>query len=565
MGRSPKNNIIFVSFENEFAPLGGLAAVMRLLPKRMAQLSKDRCVTLTPFFREITKCKPKLMEAIQNTGIRFPVVYDKAVRQVEVFQHEDSNGFVTYLIDSQKFFNAPCDCGDPPGMAAPCNPYWNPAHPGQLLDDALFFCAAVPKALVALGLNEHVVLCLQDWEAAGVAISVQDVPGLQDTTCLLTLHNSYDCPVTPAEMKKMTSQVRPGLTMLTQAGPMLDGPICTVSKHFAHELTHEVVHRKVFAPHLQTLFKKRTIRGINNGLFSEANLPLASLARAKTGDFTGLLQEKASRRRAMIQKLEEYQPERAWGTLDFHQFDGPVFLFFGRDDPRQKGYDLAAAAIDRIPPGEARFIFTPIPGDEGIKGLQFLRDLADRRKGEVKVFPFRMAQGYLELQRGASFMVMCSFYEPFGGATEGYAVGTPVVARATGGLVQQVVPHPGVSLNVEVSRLRDQYHQVSDDPTGFLFREAGLSAQKTALGWRDIVDCAYWPDGERLKQRLAIPLFRAMVQAAEGAFHDAIDLYKSDPTGYAKMIWHGCEMLARFSWDQAVREYQEIFSSFSTR
>ena len=63
---TPINTIVFVTFENEFAPLGGLAAVMRLLPKRMAQLSDDRCVTVTPFFREITKCKPKLMDSIQS-------------------------------------------------------------------------------------------------------------------------------------------------------------------------------------------------------------------------------------------------------------------------------------------------------------------------------------------------------------------------------------------------------------------------------------------------------------------------------------------------------------------
>jgi glycogen synthase len=554
--------IVFVSFENEFAPLGGLAAVMRLLPKHMAGMSDDRCVTVTPFFREITKCKPKLMDSIQSTGLTFSLVYDGKKHQVEIFRHQSGEGFTTYLIDTQGFFNAPCDCGDPPGMEAPCNPYLNPAHPEQILDDSLLFSSAVPKTLVALGLTQNVVLCLQDWEAAGAAIVAKNDPRLSGISCLLTLHNSYDRPVSQAEMKRMTDLVLPGPTVLAKAGPFLDGPICTVSKHFAHELIHEPVHRDIFAPHLQEMFKKRTIRGINNGLFSQLDFSPEARTQASSGSYDGLLEEKARRRREMIEKLEAYQPERAWGSLDFGNFDGPVLLFFGRDDPRQKGYDLAAAAIDRIPPGQAKFVFTPIPGDEGIQGLQFLQNLATRRPGEVKVFPFRMEQGYMELQRGASFMVMCSLYEPFGGATEGYAVGTPVVARATGGLVQQVVPYPSVALNAAVRSLSDQFHRESDAPTGFLFHESGLGVKETAQGWSAILDCAYWPESDRLTERLGIPLFQSMVQATECALKNAIELYQTDQAGYAQMINHGFHMLDRFSWDQAVREYQEIFSSF---
>ena len=47
----------------------------------------------------------------------------------------------------------------------------------------------------------------------------------------------------------------------------------------------------------------------------------------------------------------------------------------------------------------------------------------------------------MEAQAGATFAVMPSFYEPFGAATEAYLAGTPVIARATGGLTGQVVDH----------------------------------------------------------------------------------------------------------------------------
>jgi len=563
--RSPKRTIVFVTFESEFAPLGGLAAVMRHLPKRMAQFGHERCVTFTPFFRKITKCRPNMMDSIQSTGITSSLVYDGKPRHVEIFQHENDQGFRTYLIDSSDFFNAPCDCGDPPGLKAPCNPYVDPKRPRQLLDDALFFSAAVPKVLLALGLKHNVVLCLQDWEAAGAAIASKNEAGLSKVYCLLTLHNSYDQPLSAVEMKKMTSRALPGRTVLAKADPFLDGPICTVSQHFAYELMHDPVHRKIFAPHLQRMFKTRRIRGINNGLFHPLDFSSRSRSQALAGDWTTLMEEKEANRQAMIHKLQHYKPKRAWGTLDFDDFTGPVFLFFGRDDPRQKGYDLAAAAIDRIPHGVARFVFTPIPGDEGLPGLQFLKNLANRRKGEVKVFPFRMEQGYAELQRGASYMVMCSLYEPFGGATEGYAVGTPVVARATGGLVQQVVPYPSASLTSVVQRLRKRYHQDDDLPTGFLFREAGLGAKETAQGWRKILDCAYWPAGDRVTERLQNPLFQAMVGEAEKALNAAIELYMTNPGAYATMISNGFHMLERFSWDQAVRDYQDLFSSFSPK
>ena len=233
---------------------------------------------------------------------------------------------------------------------------------------------------------------------------------------------------------------------------------------------------------------------------------------------------------------------------------GPIFVFFGRDDPRQKGYDVAAAAIEKIPKGKAKYIFTPIPGDEGLKGLAFLKRLARKRPGEVKVFPFRMERGYMELQKGASFLVMCSLYEPFGGATEGYVVGTPVVARATGGLVQQVCPYPSTCLTDEVRRVASPYHESFDAPSGFLFREPTLKRNDVIAGWRKIVECDYWPEGDRLTDRAGTLLFDQMVEQASQALLDAIDVYTQSQETYATMIHNGFKMLNRFSWDDSVKK-----------
>ena len=180
---------VFVTFESEFAPLGGLAAVMRVLPKRMAETQKGTTLTIAPFFREITKCRQNVYNQIRSTGVQFQVPFGDRMGHGEVFQYQDENRFQTFLLDSPNFFNAPCDCGDPPGPNTPCNPYLDPSNPDQLLQDALFFCRAVPEALAGLGYKQDLVLYLQDWETALIAFTVKENQKTQSARCLLTLHN----------------------------------------------------------------------------------------------------------------------------------------------------------------------------------------------------------------------------------------------------------------------------------------------------------------------------------------------------------------------------------------
>ena len=208
---------------------------------------------------------------------------------------------------------------------------------------------------------------------------------------MLTVHNPYDQSVTEGDIRKFSNCSLQGTSVLTKMIPLLDGPLITVSDNFAKELIEDPLHTTIYAPYLQKLFAQKGLVGINNGVFSTLDFPQAALEKAQEGNVEPLLQEKRRCRQEMIAVLDSYQPKEAWGCLDWDGFEGPVFLFFGRDDPRQKGYDMAAAAIQQIPKGKARFIFTPIPGDEGLVGLEFLRALAQERQGEVKAFPFRMA------------------------------------------------------------------------------------------------------------------------------------------------------------------------------
>lgn len=550
--------VVFVTFESEFAPLGGLAAVMRILPKEMAKAHRGVCFTITPFFRAITRCQAAIYERIDPLHVSIDVSFGKRREPAELYEFRHGDGFRTILVDSPAFFNAPCDCGDPPKPDAPCNPYYNPARPRQLLQDALFFCKAVPEVLASLGYTRNLVLFLQDWETAGVVAALAGDKRFHASRCMLTLHNSYDQRVSEGHFGYLTTRQLPGATVLSKTIPLVDGPLSTVSEQFAKELLTEPLHTRVYASHLQRVFRLKGITGIDNGAFGSVDLPGSVLAAASQGDLRPLIREKLQRRQRLITMLKRARIDRAWGRLDLNRFAGPIFFMFGRDDPRQKGYDVAAAAIERIPKGRAKFILTPIPGDEGLEGLRFLRALVRRRPGDILVFPFRMRRGFRELQQGASFLLLCSLYEPFGGATEGYASGTPVVARATGGLIQQVCPAIAPCLTPVVERLAAPYHATFESPTGFLFREPALPERVVIAGWRKIVRCRYWPHGDRLAERTGHPFFEAMVQQAAQALEDAIDVYCSDQERYARMIINGVHLLDRFSWARCVKAYRTL-------
>lgn len=556
--------IVFVTFESEFAPLGGLAAVMKILPREMARFGLENCILIAPFFREITRCRESLYKRIQRTGLSPKVSFGGRAYDTEIWFHTDDSGFQSFLIYSPEFFQAPCDCSDPCNPRTPCNPYFNPSNPKGLLDDALFFCAAVPEVLTAIGRTRDLVLNLQDWQTANIVFTIREKDEIVSATCVLTLHNPYDAPIDDSDFSKISSEAAWGPTVLTRTIPYIEGPLTTVSEIFAKELTEEALHNAVYAPHLQDLFRAKRVLGINNGLFARPDLPLAAIESAEKENVQSLLDEKRRRRKELEEILIKKAIKGSWGHLDLSGFQGPVFFMFGRDDPRQKGYDVLAAGIRETEPGKAMYIFTPMPGDEGTDGLRFLRDLAlQERPGEILVLPFRIEPDlYKKLQQGSSFLVMPSFYEPFGGATEGYAVGTPVLARATGGLIQQVAPCTCASLSRGARELSAAFHGRSAPPTGFLFREPWMPVGEASADWRSILSCDYLnqlPGVDRLESRMNIRLFSSMAREAAWTLQDATKLYTEQQPAYGEMIYNGFKLLEAFSWEYTVREYQRVY------
>jgi glycogen synthase len=423
-----------------------------------------------------------------------------------------------------------------------------------LVRDALFLSNSIPVVLAHLGLGSNVVVHAQDWQLAASALSVKQalLSGvLQSAATVLTSHNPYDQGLPDDSLSWITRRLGPAQwpfgrdTFYERMIPLTDVPLSTVSPGFALELTGDPLQRRHFTGHLQTVYAKHGVVGINNPLFGEPESAFSVEAvRAATGGAPErILAEKSRKRQKMLEEFSAYGPAedaRIGGVLDGGTgkkltelpHEVPVFLMFGRLDPRQKGFDLFARAIEGVPRNAAKFILAPIVGPGAEEWAADLMELAERRRGDVVVYPFRMERGYVEAQAGATFAVMPSFYEPFGAATEAYLAGTPVIARATGGLTGQVVDH-------DEDKAR---------ATGFLFKE------KLPFGasWPMIASAG--PDG-----RVTIPLYAQMAEALYDSLRKAAAVYAKRPTSYGRMLANLNAKAETFSGARAAAGYQALY------
>jgi glycogen synthase len=350
------------------------------------------------------------------------------------------------------------------------------------------------------------------------------------------------------------------------------------------DFTEDLLQRQVMAPQLQTLLTSARVVGVDNGPFKPLAVNQAQLRDAAIGAFGPLQSWKASRRQEALTALDGHKPtanEPVWGDKSrFRRDDSLWFVMAGRDDPRQKGYDVAAAAMEDYLKGHhgkpdcAQFLFFPIPGDEDLPGLEFLKALAVRFPEDVIGFPFRWDAGFTAALQGAAYGLMPSLYEPFGMANEFYLAGGCVgIGRATGGNLQQIVPLRATSSFSRAVRIRaDPYHRLSTHPTGILFREK----DEIASAWRDwkgINDACYHTSGgspSRVVERRGgtvkvngeekkypgYTVFREMAKELRIAIEEGIRLYSQDPELYYRMLAEGITHIQRtFSWQRAGQEY----------
>lgn len=550
--------LAFVTYETPFAPCGGIASVMDRLPYHIKEVSKLPTVVITPLHYKINKISAQEMRSIGKIS----VPYNGRQISVEVYQHDEKLSWYFLRAEDPRFF------------AGKNHPY--DVVQDRLIRDSLFFGAAVVRALQIIQAGSYWVLLMQDWEAATTALALASRG--KGCRLFLMLHNSYDSGaisenllrrmgINPAECPGDS----PMATVLERALPLTEWPVLTVSKQYALDLTEDILMAEIMASHLRDKLKPRLI-GVDNGVFMNSNVCDDLIADAARGNFGPLEEWKSAKRDDFVQAIEDFEPSRQkplWGDKELFKADKlPWFVMAGRDDPRQKGYDVAAGAVHDFldQGGQARFLFFPIPGEEGLDGLDFLKNLSESFPGNVLVFPFMFLEGFMAALQGAAYGFMPSLYEPFGMANEFYLNGTVGIGRATGGLLQQIVPLREISsFNQAVKERVARWHKKTAPPTGILFRERD-NFPSAIENWREINEAKYKTSREkwnRLQQRQIFPLFNAITDELLHSIKDGVRVYNERRELYYKMLAEGVAYIQRhFSWRQAAEEYSATFFSW---
>jgi|WetSurMetagenome_2_1015567.scaffolds.fasta_scaffold00267_8 glycogen synthase len=546
---SASRTVALLAFENEYASLGGLSVVTRFLPRHLLGAG-EKVVFVTPYHSNHVAVKEARRAGKLAEEFTIPFECGGDFRRLSCLKDVGAPLPSYFLAVDGRF-------------TAEEHPYAY-SDPASLLADSLVFCVAVPYALARLGITRNILFHANDWETAAVALSSKiSVLGgiIESAKAVLTLHNSYDAALPNEIASRYFSRPVPAPTVLCACIPLLNAPLATVSAPFAHELRADPLQRGCFVDHLQAEFSRNPPVGIENGTFGGKGPAFSpeAITRFASGDARTLVSEKNKRVAAFWSRVSSRADKRIIGGLS-RPAPGvrvPVFFLSGRIDFLQKGFDVAFSAFERLRRGSAKLFFSPNAvgrAEAGGPELEFFGDIARRCEGDIAIWPFYLPHDeYRLLLRGAGFLVMPSFYEPFGAATEGLSAGTPVVARATGGLWMQI--HSYAPVHVP-SFYGDLFEGVfagdGSAPNGLLFRERypdALSEEE----WKRIFSLP-------LSERGRSPLYEAMVQAAFAAFDAAVKLY-ADERAYTSLVAAGAASADAFAWPGTVEKYRKIYDA----
>ena len=546
------NNVVFCSFESRFAKSGGLAAVItKILPYLKEVNNIPNVILLTPFYPNIIPAKK-----LKPTGLSIEVPFNQKLYKIEIlkhiqnYEHSASGTIAEFYLKADGFFGSKNKLNDPYIY----NENNREKSDASLRKNSLFFCQAAPLALRELGFNKNTVFHLQDWQTILIALTAKMamLNGiLESCASVCTLHNPFDsgwlkldslAKILDSERsKKLYKNFQDDLTAHKIGLSLVDGVLSTVSKNFAKELKQDILHTGHFAPHLQNIFDKSRIKGVNNGMFvdfppefSEFAKPAKSpkISKAK---INRVRKTKLEKRAELLKILEEYHPPQRFGKLTYKgrpltqlPEDVPIILMSGRLDPNQKGFDIFLQAIAKFKEDEIKVVLTPLPIRQ--TQLDIFRQVAESSQGNLTVFPIRMEQGFHELQIGSTFGLMPSIYEPFGAAIEYMVNGTLVIARKTGGLIDQID------------------HRIN----GLLFKES-----KRNYNLQNIK--SFMKASDRVELRQTNPWSQDMVDSLYKILKRAIKLYQKENEKYYEMLLNGFMKARNFDWQTSAKEYYSTY------
>jgi glycogen synthase len=547
--RSGARQVVMLAFENCIASLGGLTPVMKYLPHHLRKKG-ERVIFISPFHAGHSGMRNVLKAGLLEICFKDEPFHLCDYGSTLTCYRDTSAGIPSYYLSVSDRFCA----GE--------NPYAYKDR-NDLLLDTLAFTAAVPFALSRMGITEHVLFHAHEWETALIAITSRMAvlsALLCQTRTVLTLHNSFDSGLSSSFQRTFFGKEIGGETVLQCAIPFLNGPIIAVSTPFAVEVRRDPLQKTFFTDHLQTIFSMNPPVGIENGNFGDSHPPISSsiLRLADAGHFVRLLTRKKTFKRRFLKVLGTVRDARIMGRLniDSHDAETPVFYMAGRLDFMQKGFDVMFNAFERLPRKKAKLLFCPSSRSAKRRDeLAFFRAFAERCSGDIEIWPFKISRRLYDLfLRGSTFLLMPSLYEPFGSANEGLQNGTPVVARATGGLWLQVnsvtpVKVPAFYMDLPIA-------EKNGNPTGILFREE-YPDDLASLEWRDLLE-------QPPSKRRGMPLYESLVDAAYGALLQAIEI-NARPGEYAALIRNGIREVGKFSWVKAAEKHIQVYDVATKR
>ncbi|MBN1308582.1 MAG: glycogen/starch synthase [Chitinispirillaceae bacterium] len=543
-----KRTVVILSFENRFALLGGLGAVVRRFPASLRKQG-EKVLLLTPLH---CGCSAVSKAIAENELVRrfagVEVHFGNYSCTVSCYQ-ERGAAVPTYHIGVDGRFRA----GE--------NPYGY-ADQNELLYDSLVFCAVVPSVLSYMGHDAHLLFHAHDWETAPIALFARCAvisAVLRQVKTILTLHNSFDAPFPDRFKRLFFNRIFGGCTVLQSMLPFFHGPITAVSTPYAHELRHDPLQRGFFVDHLQRLFSMNPPIGIENGMFGEPTVPLSDheASAAAEGDYRPLLERKRAWRNSFVRALHREKDPRIIGELNDATLEDPAvpLLFMsGRLDLMQKGFDVVFHAFSRLKPGSAQLFFTPTL-HHGDDDLSFFAEGVTQCKGNIVIWPYWIhPRKYRTLLQGASYLIMPSLYEPYGAASEGLLHGTPVIARATGGLLAQLEPGDDFAVPPEYAAIFPG--KTAEKRNGIFFKESFPDNEAEKM-WRTLLRLP-------VRQRIDNTLYRSIVDAAYTALTEATGLF-ADRSAYGSMVFHGLTAVQRNTWDEAARKYRAVYDVSAAR
>ncbi|MCP5047899.1 MAG: glycogen synthase, partial [bacterium] len=538
-------NVVYCSFESRFARSGGLAAVtQRVLPYLGRLKGTQKVILVTPFYPYIID-----ESKLKHTGTTVPIPFRGETVAVEIlkYSHETGTGVIDeYYLKAEGFFDARNRIKDP-YLYHKKDPELNDE---TIKENALFFSIAVPRVAGTLGLREDILFHLQEWQTTLIALTAKTAMlegTLKSCGTVQTMHNPFDAFISSEDLETILDDRHfrrylglgvKGHTAYQLGLQLVDGPITTVSKNFALEFTTDMFQAHHFAPHLQDIFNVNGVHGVNNGMFTD--FPKEFSFKKPGSISTGRIKNiKLKKRKDLLEVLLGYHPEGRMGKLTYRgePITGlpdniPILVMNGRLDPVQKGFDIFLRAIEKFELDEIKVVLAPMPVRDS--DLDYFYKVAYRCAGNLTIFPIRMAQGYHELQTGSTFGIMPSIYEPFGAAVEYMVNGTVTIARATGGLIDQI----------------------DDGSNGFLYKESSETYNSENIK-------AFTREADNVEARQDNPWVLGMVDQLHATIKKASDLYSKQPDAYYRMISNGLKKAASFNWDVSAKNYLSVYRKVS--